>query len=65
MVEKIVIKYKNKSYIIEKKKLESYEEFYSRSWIMVKYEPKTSEDYKKNLIRSQKKINELYLGYEY
>ena len=65
MTKKIIIKYKNKSYIIEKKELESYDQFYDRAWILVKDCPDTKEKYKISLLESQKKINIKYLKYEY
>ena len=65
MVEKFAITYKNKSYIITKKLLESYDEFYHRAWLIVKQEPETLDDYEKSILKSQQKINEIYLGYVY
>jgi|TARA_B110000971_G_scaffold116801_1_gene119738 hypothetical protein len=65
MNEKIIIEYKNKSYIVIKKNLESYDQFYNRAWLIAKDEPTSLDDYKTSLITNQKKINELYLGYEY
>ena len=65
MDEKIIIEYKNKSYIVIKKNLESYDQFYNRAWLIAKDEPETLDDYKTSLITNQKKINEMYLGYEY
>ena len=65
MVKKVIIQYKNKSYIVAKQHLESYDQFYTRSWLIAKYEPKTLDEYKTALVKSQKKINELYLGFVY
>ena len=65
MEEKVVIRYKNKSYIIIKKDLESYDQFYHRAWLIAKDEPDTSLDYAKSILKSQQKINEIYLGYIY
>lgn len=65
MSEICIIKYKDHSYIIKKRDLESYEQFYHRAWLIVKEEPTTEKEYKKSILKSQKKINELYLGYVY
>ena len=65
MVKKVIIQYRNKSYIVIKKDLESNEQFYNRAWLIAKDEPKTSKEYTRSLLKSQKKINELYLGYVY
>jgi len=65
MVEKVIIQYKNKSYIVIKQDLESYDQFHTRAWLVAKYEPKTLDEYNTALVKSQKKINELYLGFVY
>ena len=65
MTKKIIIKYKNKSYIVLKKDLESYDQFYDRAWMLVKDCPDTKKKYQMSLLESQKKINIKYLNYKY
>ena len=65
MTKKIIINYKNKSYIIEKNELESNDQFYNRAWLLVKDCPDTKAKYKISLLESQKKNNIKYLNYEY
>ena len=65
MEKYFVIKYNNKSYIVKRDKLESSEQFYHRAWLIAKDEPSNQLEYKKSILKNQKKINEKYLGYVY
>jgi len=65
MDDKIVIDYKQKSYIVYRRDLESHEHFYTRAWLLVKHEPTTMDEYNKALVDSIKKTNEIYLKYTY
>lgn len=61
----IIIDYKNKSYILEKKSVESHDQFYSRAWLIAKSEPENKKEFEQSKLDAQKKINIEYLGYEY
>ena len=65
MENKIVINYKHSIYIVNRRPLESHEQFYTRAWLLVKQEPNTLTEYNTALMSSIKKTNEIYLKYTY